>query len=65
MRLFAILMLTKIVETKIPKYSATITAVIVITISVFDYINFHYLFIQQRIYDPVSLWLLKARHIVP
>ena len=65
MRLFAIFMLKNIFETKIPKYSAIITAAIVIIISVFDYINFNYLFIHQRIYDPVSFWLLRAEHFIP
>jgi hypothetical protein len=53
------------VDTEIFKYSAIMTMGIVITISVFDYINFNYLFIQQRIYDPVSFWLLKAEHFIP
>lgn len=65
MRLFAIVMLKNIFEAKIPKYSTIITAVIVITISIFDYINFNNLFVRQGIYDPVSFHLLRGKHLIP
>lgn len=65
MRLFAILMIKNIVETKMKNYSTVIIAVIVITISMSDYVNFNDLFVQKGISDPISYHLLRARKIIP
>jgi hypothetical protein len=58
-------MLKKLCENKFPKYAFILITVLVISISVFDYINFLDLFIKEGIYDPVSFLLLRAKHIIP
>jgi 4-amino-4-deoxy-L-arabinose transferase-like glycosyltransferase len=65
MRLFSVFMLKKLFENKFPKYAFILITVLVISISVFDYINFFDLFIKEGIYDPVSFSLLRAKHIIP
>lgn len=65
MRLFSVVMLKKIFETRFPGYAFTLTAISVVAISVFDYLNFYNLFVSGGIYDPVSYWLLMAKHIIP
>ncbi|MDP2942209.1 MAG: glycosyltransferase family 39 protein, partial [Candidatus Omnitrophota bacterium] len=65
MRLFSVLMLKKLFETRFPKQALLLVSVSVIAIAVFDYLNFHSLFVRGEIYDPVSYWLLKIEHIIP
>lgn len=65
MRLFSVLMLKKIITVRFPKYTFILIAILIITISVFDYINFHTLFLKDGIYDPVSFLLLKSKRLIP
>lgn len=65
MRLFCVLMLNKLFEARFPKQAFVLACVSVITISAFDYINFHNLFVSGGIYDPVTYWLLRGEHIIP
>lgn len=65
MRLFSVLMLKKLFETRFPKQALLLVPVAVIAIAVFDYLNFYNLFVRGDIYDPVSYWLLKIEHIIP
>ncbi len=60
LRLFSVLILKKIFETKFPKQALTLAVMSVITIATFDYLNFYKLFLLNGIYDPVSLSLIKA-----
>ncbi len=65
MRLFSVLILKKLFEARFPKQAFILISLAVIAISVFDYLNFCDLFVSGGIYDPVSYWLLRAKHIVP
>ena len=65
LRLFAILMLYKLLQSIFKEKAVYFLAVLVIAISLFDYFNFYKLFVQFGIYDPVSLWLFQANHIIP
>ena len=65
MRLFAILMLNKLVKQLFKNRPYVILVILVMIISFIDYLNFYNLFIRHGIYDPVSQWLLQANHIIP
>ncbi|MCX5704328.1 MAG: glycosyltransferase family 39 protein [Candidatus Omnitrophica bacterium] len=65
MRLFSVLILKKLAEYKFPKYAFILIITLVITLSIFDYLNFRSLFLREGIYDPVSFLLLRAKHIIP
>ena len=65
LRLFAILMLYKLLQPIFKEKAIYFLAILVITISLFDYFNFQKLFVHFGIYDPVSLWLFQANHIIP
>ena len=65
LRLFAILMLYELLQPIFKQKAIYFIAALVIAISLFDYFNFHKLFVQFGIYDPVSLWLFQASHIIP
>lgn len=64
-RLFAILMLNELSQRFFKKQPFVILTVLVIVISLFDYLNFYSLFVQHGIYDPVTTWLLEVKHIIP
>ncbi len=65
MRLFSVLMLKRLIESIFPKRAFILIAIFVTMVSMFDYINFHNLFIKEGIYDPVTFLLLRAEHIIP
>ena len=64
-RLFAVLMLNELTQRLFKNKSYLILVFTVIIISILDYSKFHYLFIQQDIYDPVTYLLLQTQHVVP
>lgn len=64
-RLFALLMLNELIERIFKKKVFVLLVAIVIALSLFDCYSFYGLFIRQDIYDPVTQWLLQARHIIP
>lgn len=65
MRLFAVLMLKKILEAKFPNRAAPLITILVAVIAILDYINFFNLFVRNGIYDPISFLLFRARHLIP
>lgn len=65
-RLFSLLMLKGLFAKRLSSQKALVLITgIVIVIAGFDYINFYNLFFQAGIYDPASLWLLKAKRLIP
>jgi len=64
-RLFFLLALNKMLERLMPHNFKRILFLVVILIAFLDYLSFKDLFIDSRIYDPVSFSLLGARHIIP
>jgi len=67
LRIFAVLMILKITETRFEKfkYNYLITYILVIGIATYDYLSFYKLFIIYDIYDPISILLLRAREFIP
>ena len=65
LRLFAILMLYKLLQPIFKQKAIYFLTVLVIAVSLIDYFNFYKLFVQFGIYDPASLWLFQATHIIP
>ncbi len=63
-RLFAVLMLCDLAELILKKKAFKVLIILVIVISAIDYSNFNYMFVKQGIYDPVSILLLHAAHII-
>lgn len=63
MRLFSILMLTSLFGRLVNKKAAYFVVFFVVMIAISDYISFNYLFVKLGIYDPVSIFLLIARHL--
>lgn len=64
-RLLSVLMLNKITEKIFPRHTFIIVISLVILISIYDYLNFHNLFLRDGIYDPVTFLLLKSNHLIP
>ena len=64
-RIFALLMLSRICDRYSLRSSGILLTILVIAIAVFDYISFYTLFVKEAIYDPVSYWLLKVHQIIP
>lgn len=65
MCLFAVLMLDELVKRVFKQRESSILLILILGISFIDYSTFYYLFVKLGIYDPVSYWLLQARHIIP
>lgn len=64
-RILALLMLTKLCARYSSAKGAAFLAILVMVFATFDCLNFYALFIKEGIYDPVSLWLLKAHQLIP
>jgi len=64
-RLFALLMLNELIGKVFKKNVFILLTIFVIALSLYDYFNFYGFFVNQDIYDPVTQWLLQAKHIVP
>ncbi len=60
-RLFAVLAVTALTDKVCGKYARLAAWLIVSAIAVCDYAAFHNFFIIHKIYDPVSVLLLRAR----
>ncbi|MEW6102615.1 MAG: glycosyltransferase family 39 protein [bacterium] len=60
-RLFSLLMLKKFFEGKF----FILLLLIIAIIGILDLLSFYHLFVICGIYDPISLWLLKARRLIP
>ena len=65
LRLFAVLMIQRIAETYTPRHAIVVCALCVAAISVFDYILFYNIFVLHNLYDPVSMYLLQERRLIP
>ncbi|MCM8778966.1 MAG: glycosyltransferase family 39 protein [Candidatus Omnitrophica bacterium] len=65
MRLFSVLMLKNLSERIFLRHGRAFWISLVIIISLLDFINFYHLFVYWGIYDPVSYFLLKAKHMIP
>jgi 4-amino-4-deoxy-L-arabinose transferase-like glycosyltransferase len=66
-RLFSCLMIEKLSRKIFPRNrkALIIMWILVSAISLFDYLSFRGLFINNAIYDPASFFLLKARQFIP
>ena len=64
-RLAALLMLEKIAGRFLPKYKTSALIVFVAFVIFFDCLSFSRLFSRHSIYDPASVFLLKATKFVP
>ncbi len=65
LRLFSVLMILRIMESRLSRYARTFTYLAVIAIAVYDYLSFYNLFVAYGIYDPVSIKMLEIRQFIP
>ena len=65
LRLFSVLMISRIAENRLGRYTRTFTYVAVIAIAIYGYLSFYNLFIVYGVYDPVSISMLKVRQFIP
>jgi len=65
LRLFAVLMIQRLAETYAPRHAIVVCALCVASISLFDYILFYNIFVIHTLYDPVSIYLLWERQLIP
>jgi hypothetical protein len=67
LRMFSVFMLLNIEENRFKKlkHGYLITYILVIAIAVYDYLSFYKFFVIYDIYDPISIFLLRARELIP
>ena len=65
LRLFSLFMLNAVANKFFPRQAIKVVFIFVILLVLSDYLNFYHLFVRESIYDPVSFYLLKAKHIIP
>jgi len=63
MRLFAVFMVREIFKKS--KFATDFVFITILFLCLIDYLSFIDLFCQKNIYDPISIWLLKARQFIP
>lgn len=63
--LFAVFMLQQLFRQKNENFERYCVFAAVLIIFLVNYSGFLYLFVERDIYDPISVWLLKAREIIP
>jgi hypothetical protein len=64
-RLFALLMLYKMIPVKSERMKFIVAGGIVVILCINDFCTFYDMFIKRNLYDPTSYWLLKMRNIIP
>lgn len=65
LRLSACLMMQRVLPWRDSRRGFLLAMAAVSAIAVSDFWTFRTFFIQEGIYDPVTFWLLRARHIIP
>ncbi len=64
-RLFCVLMITKIIENRSIRYGHIFLYIFVMSIALYDYLSFRNLFVIYGIYDPASSMLFKVWRFIP